>query len=48
MVARATPQPQEARDRGEKAEGVAAGVTPWRVAEIIRVRYSLLLPDGCV
>ena len=48
MVARATPQPQEARDRGKKAEGMAARVTIGRVAEIIRVWYSLLPPDGRV
>ena len=45
MVARGTLRPQEARDRGRKVDNVAVGVTLGRVAEIIRVEYSLLLPD---
>ena len=46
MVARGTSQPQDARDQDEKAEGVAAGMAPGCVAEVIRVGCSLLLPDG--
>ena len=48
MVARGTPQPQEARDGGKKAGGVAVGVAAGCATDVIGVVCPLLLPDGRV